>query len=258
MTPIPTDAELRRVYEWTAYHAVHYPTDRSERYRRTMAALQRFTRPPGRVLDFGAGTGVLLQRLLEAGYEAHGLEYEQSVVTRLRARTPAPVWELASLMGADLKFDAIVMHDVLAHLPGPADTLRALEHILAADGVMVVAGPLEENPSLVHSIARLWRHLRGERLSAGLPAVPPTMLVRTDHRSMRRFFDVVMGYDELAFEVLEDGWPYRVAGRRPSSVRDLVRHLVGLMAVGLHRGLSVLSVPVGNRFVAVYRPCPSP
>ena len=124
-----------------------------------LETVERFTRPGGRVLDIGCGTGFLLERLAERGFSGVGVDlspesveiaqarlHELGVADRLEARAGS------AYAPPDGPFDLVTITDVLEHLEDPRACLRAARDRLAPGGVVVVSTP---NRCSLHG-ARRW------------------------------------------------------------------------------------------------------
>jgi len=98
--------------------------------------------PPGRLLDFGCGTGKFLARCQSNGWEVHGLDpdddaqkiadekYDLSVEHPDRIKTlPAG------------SFDVITLWHALEHVPRLSATVEELKRTLSPTGTLVVAVP---------------------------------------------------------------------------------------------------------------------
>lgn len=133
--PWPDEDTLERAYaDWYRPRSGRFlwPGDQILRRTRGMLAgrLSRIA-PAGRVLDVGAGDGVLLDALRRHGREAVGLE---------RASTRPDVRE-AELHEVEDSFAAIVFWHSLEHLREPGAALERATELLAPGGVLVVAMP---------------------------------------------------------------------------------------------------------------------
>ncbi len=106
--------------------------------RRLRAAL-----PEGRVLlEIGCAYGYFLRVARDAGWEAHGLEISADAVARCHAEglpvVTQGVADATALAGLP-RPDAVVMLDVIEHLPDPLDTLALCAGRLRAGGVIHVS-----------------------------------------------------------------------------------------------------------------------
>ena len=117
-------------------------------------------RPPGRLLDAGAGRGRFVATARAAGWDAHGLEPSARGV-RAAAEAYAVALEQASIAqatAAEGAYDAVTLWHVLEHLDAPEEALRRTGTWLAPGGVLLVGVP-----NLASAQARLggprWYHL---------------------------------------------------------------------------------------------------
>jgi 2-polyprenyl-3-methyl-5-hydroxy-6-metoxy-1,4-benzoquinol methylase len=122
----------------TLYRWAQLYTLRSK--RRLIASL--VADPPGRLLDFGCGTGEFLHLCQSKGWVARGLEPDpdaQAVAAErydLTVEAPDRVQELPIN-----HFDVITLWHVLEHVSDLTNTVRALKRTLAPTGTLVVAAP---------------------------------------------------------------------------------------------------------------------
>jgi SAM-dependent methyltransferase len=117
------------------------------------------SRRRGRLLDIGAGSGILIEQAKKIGFEAEGVE--PSIELQTRATELGLKVHLGVLPHPDVngRFDVITIVDVIEHVPDPVGLLRQARELLAPTGVLLVATP--DRRSLV---ARLlgwkWWHYR--------------------------------------------------------------------------------------------------
>lgn len=93
-----------------------------------------------RLLDFGCGSGAYLLRRREAGWSVTGVEPSHDAVVAARSRGLEVIE--GSVPGVDLSdrtFDVITLLGVVACLPDPLTTLRALRERLADEGMIIVS-----------------------------------------------------------------------------------------------------------------------
>lgn len=111
----------------------------------------------GPVLEFGCGTGRVLEALARAGIEVHGVDLSEAMLRRARARlaeTPREVRDRATLVKGDMRtfesdrrFAAILFpHNTFAYLRSTAEQLEMLRRtrsLLANGGraILVVPDP---------------------------------------------------------------------------------------------------------------------
>ncbi|TQF35674.1 hypothetical protein UNPF46_23930 [Bradyrhizobium sp. UNPF46] len=109
------------------------------------------------MLDFGSGDG-FLSYLLGArlpNATIVGIEYEESGIALARAKIAEKrIPNVSFVLNQDSRlpfpnehFDAIVMADVIEHLPNVGEVLQELERVLRKDGRIVVTTPQRQEGS---------------------------------------------------------------------------------------------------------------
>ena len=105
--------------------------------------LMRHRLPPGRVLEVGCAHGAFVALLRQAGFRACGLEMSPAVIRFARQTFGIPVLrgpiEQHRIRSASL--DAIVLLDVIEHLPDPVGTLAHCVGLLKPGGVLLIQTP---------------------------------------------------------------------------------------------------------------------
>jgi 2-polyprenyl-3-methyl-5-hydroxy-6-metoxy-1,4-benzoquinol methylase len=139
----PAEPQLEEAYaevEEAAY------VDEEAGQRATAArALDRLERhrQPGRLVDLGCWVGFLVSEAGGRGWRASGVEPSRFASEYARSTLGLDV-ETGTLESADLpggEFDAVVMADVIEHLPEPGEALDRIHALLAPDGVLMLALP---------------------------------------------------------------------------------------------------------------------
>jgi SAM-dependent methyltransferase len=96
----------------------------------------------GRLLDFGCGSGVFLQRMQESGWRATGVDIAATAVQRMHARgLRALVGTLPHPELEDASFEVVTMWEALEHVHNPLEVLRAAHRLLVPGGRLLVAAP---------------------------------------------------------------------------------------------------------------------
>jgi SAM-dependent methyltransferase len=105
---------------------------------------------PGRLLELGCASGVVLEAARERGWSVQGVEYSADAAAEAaRYGIAVAVGGLAEAKLPDLAFDVAFAGDVLEHVPDPALVLAELSRVIAPGGALVVRGPMA-----THSLAR--------------------------------------------------------------------------------------------------------
>lgn len=132
--------------------ARHDLPERCVQWLKTLLAL-KLPGPGVRVLELGCAHGGFVALMKWAGYEAAGLEMSPWVVDFARRTFGIEVvtgpLEKQHEWGAG-SFDAIILNDVIEHLPDPVGTLGTAVHLLKSDGIFLIQTP-EYKEHLTHS-----------------------------------------------------------------------------------------------------------
>lgn len=158
--PLPHDERLEAFYGdtgvWAQEHGEHAArlADAHERRRRKMKLHEnraRVRKPPpliaaigehvpiaspepgAKAIDFGCGTGKILNWLQDYGWDTYGIEPSLDVAFLRHARLQAPP--------PDGTFGFAVLHHVLEHVPNPLEILRQLAASLREGGVLFISVP---------------------------------------------------------------------------------------------------------------------
>jgi len=100
--------------------------------------------PSARVLEIGCGTGANLREGGEGWIAGIGVDLEMRALAYCCDLAVVQADALAMLPFANTTFDAVVLLDVLEHLPEPDDLVREMSRVLRPGGaviIMVPAGP---------------------------------------------------------------------------------------------------------------------
>lgn len=158
----------------------------------------------GRSLDVGCGSGWLVERCKQEGWEAFGIEPGHEAAERARRFTGRPVYE-GTLPGVDLpesSFDAVTFWHVLEHVPSPLQTLRAAARLLRPGGALLVVVP---------NYASIERRITGERWF-GLDL--PRHLYHFEPESLRKLL-VAAGLRPHQIKTHNEDWMFKLnLGRR--------------------------------------------
>lgn len=106
----------------------------------------------GRVLDVGCGSGRDLQALVQAGFDATGVDASEKMLAAAARTRPALAWRLVrdglpnlTAITADGSFDGVLCWAALMHLPEEVlfDTIFNLRRVLKEGGRLLISTPLE-------------------------------------------------------------------------------------------------------------------
>ena len=152
--PMPPDAVLERAYAGAASEDyIDEEAGQRETARRALERIEAFLEPvpiPDNggprhrtLLDLGCWVGFLLAEAVERGWDAVGVEPSEfaSAYARDRLELDVRTGELLTTPLPLQHFDAIVMGDVIEHLPRPAEALERIAALLRPRGIVWMALP---------------------------------------------------------------------------------------------------------------------
>lgn len=155
---LPRDAELAAAYGEAMSEAL-FEEESGQRVtaRALLAELERH-RAPGALLEFGCWLGFLLAEARERGWApAVGVEPSRFAAAQARERLVLDV-RTGDLATTDLpagSFDAVVLADVLEHLPDPHAALTRVAELLAPDAAVLLTMP-DAGSRLARVLGRRW------------------------------------------------------------------------------------------------------
>jgi SAM-dependent methyltransferase len=155
----PDLADALKYYE--ALEDPAYEEGRRER-RLQMSRLLRGIhreRPGGRLLDVGAGSGMLVEEARLLGFEAEGIEPSRWLQERAAERG-LPV-HLGTLPSPAVRppYDVVTLIDVIEHVSDPVGLLREAAGHLAPEGLVAVVTP-DVGSLAARLFGRRWWHFR--------------------------------------------------------------------------------------------------
>jgi 2-polyprenyl-3-methyl-5-hydroxy-6-metoxy-1,4-benzoquinol methylase len=201
--------------------------DLSERCMHWLRTLLRFAPPPARVLEIGCSHGGFVALLRSLGYDATGLELSPWVVEFAKATFAVPML-LGPIEAQGLpeqSFDAIVLNDVVEHLPDPTATLGYCTRLLADDGILVVQMPCYPEGTSYEEL-----QARGDRFLEQMEGKARQHLHLFSRRAARQLFDR-LGFPAVEFLPALFAYDmYLVAGRHTRAGDGLETLAATLMA----------------------------
>ena len=138
-----------------------YENGRKERYLQAQALLKELQNhcSSGRLLDVGAGSGILVEAALETGYQAEGIE-PSTWLQEQAAERKLPVKKgILSDLPLEEAFDAITLIDVIEHVVDPIGLLKEINERLSSNGYAMIVTP-DCQSFFARLLRRKWWHYR--------------------------------------------------------------------------------------------------
>lgn len=113
---------------------------RSFQARKTLSTIGKF-RASGRLLDVGAGSGILVGEAIKQGYQAEGIEPSKYLQSMAKKKDLPVCLGVLSEKEPEAKYDIVTLIDVIEHVSNPVELLSRIRHVLHPQGVAVVVTP---------------------------------------------------------------------------------------------------------------------
>ncbi len=124
-------------------------------------------------MDCGCGAGEYVVALRDAGALAIGIEFDSEKRAQFAQRHPGADWVRAgdsqSLEFPDASFDAVLINEVLEHVPDDALALSEAHRVTKPGGRLILFAPNRMYPFETHGVYRLGSD---RKLSPALPGIP--------------------------------------------------------------------------------------
>jgi ubiquinone/menaquinone biosynthesis C-methylase UbiE len=141
--------------------------------------------PPGRLLDFGCGTGQLASAFRQRGYDVTGCDVSPAMLDHARFESAEVRWCRLESSGSTLpfddeEFDAVVASSVIEYLADVELTLAEFARILRSGGALVFTVPNVTHPTRYFErlVARLTAHIE---VNPWLPRLSPRLGAFVDY-----------------------------------------------------------------------------
>lgn len=147
-----------------SYEDMVDPRYEETRGARAMQAAQILSRVPGlragqRLLDVGAGSGILVEEALKLGVKAEGVEPSHWLQARAAAAGLPVTRGVLPNAAAQGPYDVVTVVDVIEHVPDPVGLMKQCTAVLAPEGVAAVITP-DVGSLTARLLGAKWWHYR--------------------------------------------------------------------------------------------------
>lgn len=102
--------------------------------------------PGGKVLDYGCGTGSLLNQFKTHSWIVNGIEPNEKAARYARSRYGIKIYQDIHDLEPEEKYDVIMLWHVIEHLPNLNESIQQIRKHLKKEGSLFVAFPNIESP----------------------------------------------------------------------------------------------------------------
>ena len=120
-----------------------------------LCILLRDYRVKGLVVDYGAAKGHFVERMIQSGFDARGVELSQDEVAYAQQHgLPVQQGDLSKLNGFESHVSAITMAAVFEHMLDHGEVLSAVHRLLTSDGLFITMHPTARAAHLFGNLLR--------------------------------------------------------------------------------------------------------
>ena len=138
-----------------------YEDTRAERALQSRRLIRTIARhkPSGRLLDVGAGSGILVEEAQKAGFESDGVEPSTALQTRAVSLGLPVYGGVLPHQATPGPYDVVTVVDVIEHVDDPVGLMRNVADTLADDGICLVVTP-DVKSVAARIMGMKWWHFR--------------------------------------------------------------------------------------------------
>jgi 2-polyprenyl-3-methyl-5-hydroxy-6-metoxy-1,4-benzoquinol methylase len=219
-------------------------------YNKHFELIKKYS-PGKKIIDYGCGTANFLINAKYNGFECDGVEYDPRHVALMQSEIQGSNFFLINdfLEKTDPAYDVIRLSNVLEHLTNPNEIIEKLIKRLNPDGILLIEGPVETNPSLALRFRRLYFILSGLIRKTGSVTHPPTHIFFSNSHNQRSFFSR-FSLEEIHFELTECAWPFPEKRSEIHGLADFIKYFIAKLSMALSK---ISFLKSGNTFIYVGR-----
>lgn len=177
--PPPHPDELVKLYDQSYYDSWGIDSDdtATERMKQAtfhdkLTVIERYMPAKGRILDIGCATGFFLDAARQRGWEPYGVElssYSSALARKKIGEERIFTGQVEDARFTPGFFDAVVMTDVIEHVPDVRSFIAEVARVLRPGGIAAVTTPDPQALSC-RLLGKHWPHYKLEHLMYFTPA----------------------------------------------------------------------------------------
>lgn len=204
--------------------------------------------PGGRLMDVGCGSGELIERLKNLGWQVEGVDFDATAVRTARRRDlKVHLGTLEDQSYPEASFDAVTMSHVIEHVHDPSALLRECHRILKPGGCLVMVTP--NISSMGHK--RFGTHWRGLEPPRHLHIFTPLSLRHLAEEAGFEHSSVRTTMQAADFMYMASNSIWRKGSYSEKAPKPLIERLRGRWMQYLEWAILKMRSDVGEETVAV-------
>ncbi len=215
-----------------------------------------------RLLDAGCGAGEYVEALGERGASVRGIEYVEAKVHQWSVNHPGDervqLGNIEKLVFDNEVFDAVLLNEVLEHVPNDRAALGEMYRVLKPGGTLILFSPNRFHPFETHGVYSLKTGAyRGQSRTLMLPWIPVALGRRLVRYWARNYWpaELAVLVREAGFHVKYHSYVWQtfenISGKQPEIIRRLAPFLRSIAQYSerlpVFRRLGVSQVIVAER-----------
>lgn len=138
-----------------------YEANRKERLLQARKIIQKIKKyiPSGKLLDIGAGSGILVEEARRAGFDAQGVEPSAWLQKKAHEHNLPVHLGTFPHVSCTGPYDIITIIDVIEHVNNPVQLLQKAHKALAKNGIIIVVTP-HVRSLVARTLGFKWWHFR--------------------------------------------------------------------------------------------------
>ncbi len=145
---IPLEIDTN-IYERLDYFDEHaylkdiYDRDRLSKgkFYKRFKFIKRFVRKNNKILEIGSGQSILVKYFIDNGFDANGSEISKVWINKVKRDLKINLLTPLKIKKNQLKFDFIILYDVLEHTNEPLTFIKYVKSILKKNGLIFISTP---------------------------------------------------------------------------------------------------------------------